>query len=128
MFSLAGKNALVTGGCNGIGLAVVKRFLAAGARVIAADLRVSEEFEQTGAGFIEINVANEARVAAAFVEAEAKLGKLDVVVNNAGIGLEEGPIVEANIEAFSEFVEYLYINWASSNLNILFIVKTPILS
>lgn len=38
MFSLSGKTALVTGGCSGIGLAIVDRFMAAGAQVIAADL------------------------------------------------------------------------------------------
>jgi len=104
MFSLTGKNALVTGGCSGIGLAVVRRFLAAGARVIAADLKTSTEFEATGAGFVVVDVTDEARVAAAFAEAQQRLGKLDIVVNNAGIALEEGPIVETNVEAFDRIL------------------------
>lgn len=102
MFSLVGKKALVTGGCSGIGLAVVQRFLAAGAQVVAADLKTTPAFEQTGADFIEINVAEEQNVVAAFAEAERRLGKLDILVNNAGIGLEEGPIVEADVAAFDK--------------------------
>lgn len=105
MFSLSGKNVLVTGGCSGIGLAVVKRFLAAGARVIAADLRTTKEFNLTDAEFVEINVADEARVRDAFSEAEAKLGKLDIIVNNAGIGLEEGTIEKTDIAVFKKTLD-----------------------
>ena len=116
MFSLSGKNALVTGGCSGIGLAVVKRFLAAGARVMAADLRRSAEFDATDAEFVEIDVADEARVQDAFTEAEARLGKLDIIVNNAGIGLEEGPISETDIAVFQKTLD--------ENLNgVLFVLK-----
>lgn len=100
MFSLVDKKILVTGGCSGIGLAIVERFIAVGAQVIAADLKSTPEFADSGADFIELDVSDEARVAAAFKEVEQRLGKLNVVVNNAGIGLEEGSIVEADIEAF----------------------------
>lgn len=102
MFSLSGKNALVTGGCSGIGLAIVQRFLAAGANVIALDLRITDEFKQSGAQFLPLDVSNELQVAEVFSLAQSKLGKIDILVNNAGIGLEEGPIAESDPNVFDK--------------------------
>ena len=102
MFSLSKKTALVTGGCSGIGLAIVRRFIAAGARVIAADLSTTAEFDDTGAAFVELDVTDEDRVAQVFSDVEIDFGKLDILVNNAGIGLEEGPLIEADIDAFQK--------------------------
>lgn len=101
LFSLAGKVALVTGGCSGIGLAVVNRFLVAGATVIAADLSTTAEFDKTGTSFVPLDVTIENRVAQVFDEVEATFGKLDILVNNAGIALEEGPLEDIDIDAFS---------------------------
>ena len=102
MFSLSEKTALVTGGCSGIGLAVVRRFIAAGAQVIAADLSTTAEFDNTGAAFVELDVSDEDRVAQVFSDVEIDFGKLDILVNNAGIGLEEGPLIQADIDAFQK--------------------------
>ena len=100
MFSLKGKNALVTGGCSGIGLAIVERFMAAGANTIAADLKTTTDFEASGATFIEVDVAIEEQVATAFERAGAQIGKLDILVNNAGIALDTGPITETELSQF----------------------------
>lgn len=105
MFSLSGKNAVVTGGCSGIGLAIVARFVAAGANVIAADLRTTTEFGATGASFIEVDVTDESRIAAAFAEAELLLGKLDIVVNNAGIALDTGLIADTDLELYQKTLD-----------------------
>lgn len=102
MFSLSGKTALVTGGCSGIGLAIVKRFSAAGASVISADLSTTSEFGSTGAAFAELDVTDEDRVAQVLADVEADFGKLDILVNNAGIGLEEGPLTETDLDAFQK--------------------------
>ncbi len=102
MFSLSEKTAFVTGGCSGIGLAVVRRFIAAGAQVIAADLSTTAEFDNTGAAFVELDVSDEDRVAQVFSDVEIDFGKLDILVNNAGIGLEEGPLIQADIDAFQK--------------------------
>ncbi len=86
-FSLQDKTAFITGGISGIGLAVAKRFIAAGARVVVTDVRDGRDVAaQIGALFVQANVADEAQMARAFAQAEEAVGKLDVVVNNAGIG------------------------------------------
>ena len=102
MFSLTGKNALVTGGGSGIGLAVVRRFIAAGARVIAADLNLSPDLQDSGAHFVTLDVSCEQSVERVFAEVQTRFGKLDILVNNAGIGLDEGPIVDADMDAFQK--------------------------
>jgi NAD(P)-dependent dehydrogenase (short-subunit alcohol dehydrogenase family) len=101
MFSLEGKTALVTGGCNGIGLAIVNRFLAAGAYVVAADLATTSEFDKTDASFVQLDITIESRVAQVFSEVEAAFGKLDILINNAGVALEEGPLVDIDIDVFN---------------------------
>ena len=86
MFSLDGKNAFVTGGASGIGLAVAERYLAAGASVVIGDLTDGTEAARTiGATSLILDVSDERSVQVAFDEAAALLGKLDIVVNNAGI-------------------------------------------
>lgn len=102
-FSLAGKAAIVTGGCSGIGLAIAQRFREQGAQVLVADRqsdggRVAEEI---GARFQPTDVSVEAEVAAAFVAAKESFGQVHILVNNAGIqplgvGFNEitGPLLE----------------------------------
>jgi NAD(P)-dependent dehydrogenase (short-subunit alcohol dehydrogenase family) len=82
---LEGRSALVTGGTSGIGLAVVRRFRAEGARVVAVARRARGEVEAMGAHEVTCDVADEAQVADAFVRARDLVGTLDVVVLNAGI-------------------------------------------
>jgi len=87
MFSLAKKTAIVTGGASGIGLAIARQFLAAGALVLIADRRASgaEIARSAQAEFIQTDVAREEQVAAMFDTAREKLGRVDILVNNAGI-------------------------------------------
>ncbi|MBY6197359.1 SDR family NAD(P)-dependent oxidoreductase [Vibrio hangzhouensis] len=102
MFSIEGKNALVTGGSSGIGLAIVERFIKAGANVVVVDLNTNHKLMELNVEVIEANVADEDSVARSFREAEAKLGKLDIVINNAGIYLEDGPLETLNTELFDQ--------------------------
>lgn len=80
-FSLREKAALVTGGSSGIGRAIADRFRAAGARVLVVD-RVPPG---DGGAFAKADVSREDEVAAAFDAALAQFGRLEIVVNNAGI-------------------------------------------
>jgi NAD(P)-dependent dehydrogenase (short-subunit alcohol dehydrogenase family) len=72
---------LVTGGASGIGAAVASLLRSRGARVIVLDRDVAE-----GDDAIRVDVTDAPGVAAAVEEAVTRLGGLDVLVNNAGIG------------------------------------------
>src|SRR5258708_4162640 len=87
MFPLATRTAIVTGGASGIGLAIVQRFLAAGALVLIADRRAAgaEIAKSIGAEFLQTDVACEEQVAAMFDTARARFGRVDILINNAGI-------------------------------------------
>ncbi|MEM9279047.1 MAG: SDR family oxidoreductase [Pseudomonadota bacterium] len=82
---LSGKTAFVTGGTGGIGSAICERFEKEGADVIAADLA-----DNGGAGtFLKFDVTDEAGIIHAFKSLEEKWDKLDILVNAAGIEIEE---------------------------------------
>ena len=88
------KAAIVTGGASGIGLAVAKRLASEGARIVLADYNQANLDaavpQVQAAGAPEVwgslcNVAVEAQVEATVAETLARFGRLDVVVNNAGL-------------------------------------------
>ncbi len=88
---LANKIALITGGCSGIGLATVERFIAEGARCVVADLQDEKGrmLEQRFAGRVSYqhcDVTREDDIVASVQAAEAKFGGLDILFNNAGTG------------------------------------------
>jgi NAD(P)-dependent dehydrogenase (short-subunit alcohol dehydrogenase family) len=87
---LAGKVAIVTGGCSGLGRATVDLFLKEGAKVVIADVTASgEELARslgTSALFKQTDVANPDQVQALVDFAVARFGGLNVMFNNAGIG------------------------------------------
>jgi NAD(P)-dependent dehydrogenase (short-subunit alcohol dehydrogenase family) len=78
---LDGLAALVTGGSSGIGLATARLLAARGARVAVLDLAPAADF----AG-LPADVTDDESVRAGVADAAARLGGLDIVVNNAGIG------------------------------------------
>jgi NAD(P)-dependent dehydrogenase (short-subunit alcohol dehydrogenase family) len=104
MDQLQGKVAFVTGGASGIGLGIVKTFVNAGMKVVIADLRQDHldsalgyfaGKQQAGAVHgIRLDVTDRPALAAAADETERVFGKLHVLVNNAGVGLE-GPLLQA---------------------------------
>lgn len=87
---LAGKVALVSGGARGQGAATVRRFVAEGARVVAADIldgpgRALAAELGDAALFVHLDVTDEGDWAAAVAAAVEAFARLDVLVNNAGI-------------------------------------------
>jgi NAD(P)-dependent dehydrogenase (short-subunit alcohol dehydrogenase family) len=102
------KVAIVTGAASGIGLATAKRFADEGARVVIADLdqKKSDDAAKqiTSAGGLEAvgiacDVSDEAAVEHTVTQAFERFGRLDIVVNNAGLMVFK-PIVEQNGEDF----------------------------
>ncbi len=86
MFSLTDKVALVTGGAAGIGLAVVRRLRAAGAEVVLVDRRDGSALaEEHGTSFFRADVSKEEDIEAMLETARTRHGRVDVLVNNAGI-------------------------------------------
>jgi 2-keto-3-deoxy-L-fuconate dehydrogenase len=101
--ALKGKHALITGAGSGIGQAMAIAFAKAGASVSVVDLSEAagketlEMVRSSGRGEVfACDVADDAQVSACFDHAEAALGPLDILINNAGIAhvgtiLETGP-------------------------------------
>jgi NAD(P)-dependent dehydrogenase (short-subunit alcohol dehydrogenase family) len=91
---LAGKSAIVTGGGRGIGRAVCETFAREGCRVLVTDLDVGNASEVAAAieaaggeaTYRLLDVTDEAEVGAAVKEAVDAFGRLDIMVNNAGVG------------------------------------------
>lgn len=99
MTDIAGKTAFITGGANGIGLAVAKSLAARGANVMLADIN-EEGLAAAKAGLGDMNVrvetvvcdvAKDEAVRAAADRTIALFDKVHIVVNNAGVGLGGEP-------------------------------------
>lgn len=94
-FDLSGKVALVTGASSGLGVHFARTLAEAGAAVVLAARRADRlaslqaELQKSGAkaAAVTLDVQSGEAVAAAFDQAEAALGPVDIVVNNAGISI-----------------------------------------
>jgi 2-deoxy-D-gluconate 3-dehydrogenase len=93
LFNLSGRTAIVTGGAMGIGYAIVKRLLEAGAKVMIADTAEDvaganiEELKKQNyqVGFVKTDVSQEKDVKHLVEKTVKTFGGLDIMVNNAGI-------------------------------------------
>jgi len=103
MGRLEGKIAFVSGGASGIGKAMVERFAQEGARVVLGDINAAggeAVAAATGARFVPLDVRDEGHWIAAMEAVEQEFGRLDVIVNNAGI-LGTGPIDTTDLAAWN---------------------------
>lgn len=116
-FDLTGKVALVTGGNGGIGFGMVEALAQAGADVViwgsnpTKNEAAAEQLKETGVRVLTqlVNVADENQVAEGMKEAVAKMGRVDTVIANAGIG--------AGAKSFAEFPTETYRKVLAVNLD-----------
>jgi 3-oxoacyl-[acyl-carrier protein] reductase len=89
---LKNKVALITGGANGIGLATTERFAKEGAKIILWDVsdqgnEIADRLKMEGHEIIfkKVSVTNQEEVQTAVAEAQTDFGRIDILINNAGI-------------------------------------------
>ena len=112
MGRLEKRVAVVTGAASGIGAATARRFIEEGAAVIVADLQVEAGAAVAAslgdqAIFVRANVTLEDDVSRVVQEAMRRFGKLDIMVNNAGIVGATGSILETSREDWSRTLDVL---------------------
>jgi NAD(P)-dependent dehydrogenase (short-subunit alcohol dehydrogenase family) len=113
LFDLSGRVALVTGGTKGLGHAMAAGLASAGADVVIvsrseADSRqiarqLSEEYGRKAIG-IRADVCNDSDVAALLEQVASQFGRLDILINNAGINIR-GSMEELSIEQFRQVMQ-----------------------
>ena len=112
-FDLAGQTAIVTGGAQGIGEGIVHRLANAGAQVAVADKSfdgaraVAEQLQSKGLkGFpVAVDVADRTSVEAMVEEVLARVEKVDVLVNNAGVAGRAAPVWEQGDEDWQRVLD-----------------------
>src|SRR5689334_15394298 len=101
---LEGKVAVITGGCSGIGLATVRRFLEEGAKVVIGDVdddRGKALSEELGITYAHVDVTSKDEVDALFKTAKDTFGAVDIAFNNAGISPpDDDSILDTELDAW----------------------------
>ncbi len=109
-YDLEDRVAVVTGGGQGIGLAVARRFLTSGARVSLWDrdadlLKTAVAELGEGASQAVVDITSWEAVAAATAATEQALGGIDIVVNSAGIAGKNAPLDEYDIDEWRRVID-----------------------
>ncbi|MBK5293367.1 MAG: glucose 1-dehydrogenase [Acidobacteriia bacterium] len=108
-FDLTGQTAIVTGAATGIGEAIARRLAAAGATVAVADLNAQGAAAVAstipGAFAVLMDITNAESVRAAVASMLDKTGRIDVLVNNAGIGGRAAPLWEQTAEDWRKIID-----------------------
>lgn len=101
--TLKGKNIVITGGSRGLGLAMAQRCIQEGANVLITG-RSLESLQQTATELnchcLTLDVQEPSTFQQFFLDAEEKIGHIDVLINNAGISLHEPSFTEVSVNGF----------------------------
>ena len=107
MGELQGKVSVITGAGSGMGRASARAFVREGARVVGVDIsgREKETADELGDAFVAVSadVSNERDVAAMFAEARNAFGRVDAVLNVAGIG-DMQPLAEITLDRYERLM------------------------
>lgn len=111
--NFSGRTALVTGAAVGIGRAAAVNFARHGAKVAILDMNeeklnsVKEEIAKYTADCVTLScdVSNEDDVNRAFAEAKAKLGRIDILVNNAALWRGHASFMDTSVEKWKQFMD-----------------------
>ena len=103
---LSGKSALITGAARGIGYEFARAYIAEGAQVALADINadaLAKAVAELGpqAHAVQFDVTNQVSIDAGIASAVAKMGKLDILINNAAL-FEAAPIAEITRASFDK--------------------------
>src|ERR1700760_4496047 len=108
-FNLKGKSALVIGGNRGLGLSIAKALAEAGAAIAIAARdeeknRTAQEIvrqaAQTNCIAVNLDVSNEQSVITGVQKVAEQLGRIDILINSAGINIR-GPIEKLSLDEFN---------------------------
>ncbi len=107
---LDGRKAVVTGGAQGIGRAIVERFLASGAQVTIWDrdrALAETAVEEIGGAvsLVQVDVTDWDAVRSAAARTAAEMGRIDILVNNAGIAGPTASVVDYPVEEWRRVLD-----------------------
>ncbi|MEO6501984.1 MAG: 3-oxoacyl-ACP reductase [Jatrophihabitantaceae bacterium] len=106
---LQGRVAVITGGCSGVGLAAVKKFLDEGAKVVIGDVNAeagAELADELDVTFVAVDVTDPDQVQALFRTAFDTYGSVDIAYNNAEIlPLDDQSILTTDLDAWRRVQE-----------------------
>ena len=117
LFSLENKVAVITGGTSGIGLETSKRMLSAGASVVISGRKDGTAIaHEVGAHFIQCDVSNEDSVRSLMQAAHDKLGRIDILINNAGANFGYNVLLESEKKDFD-------LNYSVNTMGVFYGIK-----
>ena len=109
-YDLNGQHAVVTGGAQGLGFAMAKRFIASGAKVTLWDvdvelLNAARETLGPAAHFIAVDITDYSAVEKAHAETERVAGPVSILVNSAGIAGPTAPLDVYDVATFKKIID-----------------------
>ena len=109
-FDLENRTAIITGGAQGFGLDIAKRFLNSGAKVIIWDIdedelkKVTKEIKNPNLSFNVVDVSN-FKIVKKTVDEIVKLSNIDILINNAGITGSTSSLWDYDVDEWSKIIQ-----------------------